>query len=211
MQNGVSRGKNRLFAFVASCSFPQKNGFVVEQVVEEKASNGALLCRLVIANFDNEGAHIRRPIMNKSVLIVQVISTIILGTIATYAAVQQWRTTRNQFRLAFYDRRFAVYMATGELAVKIVKAAEVSVEEVFNFAVKTKEASFIFGEDIERYCDEMRDKAMKLAKTGNLNRVFNSEKDRNESLHVSNEIIQWFNTEIDQLPRRFKPYLRIRD
>lgn len=73
------------------------------------------------------------------------INTIVIAIIATYIAIRQYKTSRAQYRLNLYEKRFAVFKATQSFLRDIVKNARVtddSSAEKFWSAVD--DAQFLF-------------------------------------------------------------------
>jgi predicted ABC-type ATPase len=87
--------------------------------------------------------------------ISQVILAAAIGTVTVFIlrqqsriAQQQWQTNHNQFRLHFFDRRIAVYDAVIELAARIAAKGTLTKEELRECVKMTREASFIFDDEI---------------------------------------------------------------
>jgi hypothetical protein len=90
-------------------------------------------------------------------------TTVCIGIVTAYIAWQQWRTNRNQFRLHFFDRRIALYDAVIKLVEGLLQKTTVIPEELHHYITRTREASFLFDDKIQAYCDEVGQKASDLA------------------------------------------------
>jgi hypothetical protein len=87
---------------------------------------------------------------------------VVIAAAAAVIAFQQWRTNHNQFRFALFQRRIGVYDAVIELMAIIAGKGEVTWEQLRGYAVKTREASFIFDDQVQAYCNEVYKRGVKL-------------------------------------------------
>ena len=138
--------------------------------------------------------------------------TPLIAFIAVGIAYQQWITSRNQFRLNYFDKRVAVYTATMEFVAEILTNMTCTQESNRIYLVKTREARFLFEKEIEDYLLEINKKATKL--------MIYSEIKKNKSQMSGTldediekiELFQWFlQQQTSVIPSKFEKYLKVEE
>lgn len=135
--------------------------------------------------------------------------TPIIAIIVAYIAWRQHKTDKDKLRLDLYEKRFKVYQSTIELLAIILKKADVSLEEVSQFAFKTNESKFLFENEIPDYIENLRKNAIKLHY---LERRFreNTSIDEDEKGRIANEsndLEEWFGDQFKATNDLFTKYL----
>ncbi len=82
------------------------------------------------------------------------------GIFLSWLAYRNHQVSRNQLKLALYDRRFKVYEAVKQLLVDATKTDRLSVEGVASCLKASTEARFLFDQDAVRFIDRVRAKAL---------------------------------------------------
>ena len=143
---------------------------------------------------------------------LKALLTPIIAVLAVYIAYRQWITTRNQFRLNYFDRRLSVYTAAMELVSEIGIMGTISPEKARVFLVKTREARFLFADDIDAYCTELYKKSEQLRIKEDVFRDTNPQDSKRERMiNEITELKTWFHNQITYIPQRFEKYLKIED
>jgi hypothetical protein len=148
-----------------------------------------------------------------STLLVGIATLILSSRIARVSAdlaSQQLETAQNKLRFDLFDRRFAAFEAAMKLVSIAVRKGDVPDEARHEFLVATKGVEFLFDRELQDYCDTLAKEALSV-------RVGQQEMD---SLPVGNQRaasavalgdrLKWFNDQVDEIPKRFGPFLRIR-
>lgn len=143
---------------------------------------------------------------------LKALLTPIIAVLAVYIAYRQWLTTRNQFRLNYFDRRLSVYTAAMELVSEIGITGTISPEKARTFLVKTREARFLFADDIDVYCAELYKKSELLGtKKEDFRDMSPQDSKRERMINEITELQTWFQNQISNIPQRFEKYLKIED
>jgi hypothetical protein len=126
-------------------------------------------------------------------------------------AEKQAETARNRLRLDLFERRFTVYEALMVMAAIAAQKGEVTSEERRTCAIATKGAEFLFNKEIDDYCLKLGREATLL---GLDNHHINQLKSTGAKQYLEAEVSKgermiWFNTQIDEMPKRFAEFLKI--
>jgi tryptophan synthase alpha subunit len=134
---------------------------------------------------------------------------IVIAFLGVYIAWQQWRTNRNQLRLALHKERFEVYEATTEFIALVVDNG-VTQEGMKNFVLNTRKAHFLFNDTVEEYLTRLRKEALAVRVEQIKIDHPTSEEDRVKSAQDQGARLQWLVSELNKLPKDFDRYLRVR-
>jgi len=143
---------------------------------------------------------------------LKALLTPLIAVLAVYIAYRQWITSRNQFRLNYFDRRLSIYTAAMELVSEIGMTGTISQEKARSFLVKTREARFLFADDIDIYCTELYKNSQQLRIKEEVFRDTNPLPPKQD--HMIDEITSlktWFQDQITIIPQIFEKYLKIED
>jgi hypothetical protein len=88
-----------------------------------------------------------------------------VAIIAVYIAFRQHRTNQEKLRLDLYEKRLAVYHALKDLLGAVMRDADLKIEVLRDFALRSGEAVFLFGPDITEYLDQVKKTAIQLRAT----------------------------------------------
>ncbi len=77
--------------------------------------------------------------------------TIMIGVFVAYTAYNQYRLSKEKFKLDMFDKRYGVYKNTQVFLTKILIDAKIEMEDIFEFRAGTQDSVFLFKEDIPNY------------------------------------------------------------
>ena len=142
---------------------------------------------------------------------LQGLLTPVIGCIATYIAIQQWKAKKLEVNLQVYDRRLHVYEAVKKILGIVTRDADVKTEELLTFMSDAAQADFLFGSEIKQYIEEMYRRGIKL---GAANKTYNQNRDKpdfNPRKTVEEQTVQlnWFGQQYDVVTDKFKKYLNV--
>lgn len=139
---------------------------------------------------------------------LKALLTPIIAVLAVYIAYRQWITARNQFRLNYFDRRLSIFTAVMEFVSGIDITGTIPQEKARAFLMKTREARFLFADDIDAYCTELYNKSEQLIIKKEVFKDQNPQTSERE--RMINEIVElktWFHNQIPNISQRFEKYL----
>ena len=135
----------------------------------------------------------------------------LIAVVAVAIASQQWFTNRNTLKLQLFDRRIEVYQSiTHYLGYVQVGDPANKQEEHIKFLKATKDAYYLFGDDIKEFVNEIKDKCIRLQSlerefTGNI-----SEDERNKNIKKQSEIDGWLRVTLINIEPKFEKYLKLK-
>jgi hypothetical protein len=136
-------------------------------------------------------------------------------SVTGYIAWQQMRTAKNKFRLDLFDRRFPVFEAAMKFVSIAAQKGDVSEEARQEFLIATRGVEFLFDRKIQDYCDKLINEAVNLHHGFKLKDLPRSGAPEQDAKHIKrietwSERAQWFNEQVEEVPKRFGPFLRVR-
>ncbi len=141
-------------------------------------------------------------------LILQALLTPVIGILAVIIAWQQWRTAHNKFRLDYFQHRYPIYKAMMILAVGISERGTVDDDELQAFAKNTRGIDFFFNEEINKYGRELYKEALAINMGHKkIHQGPSSEKEKSQEL--LQQRVAWFIKQVDEIPKKFRPYLKV--
>jgi hypothetical protein len=87
---------------------------------------------------------------------------VVIAAIVAYIAWQQHKTNRDKLRLDLYNKRYSVFYSLMTMLAHISRHGKIDLTQVNDFSRATKEAVFLFDEDINTYLETIREKALRL-------------------------------------------------
>lgn len=131
----------------------------------------------------------------------------IIGSAVAYIAYQQHKTNRDKIRLDLYDRRFKLYKEMTSFLGSIVTIRNISDNDLVNFLRNTRDAVFLFKDDIPNYISEIYTQAIELQLKdkevgGKILGV-----DTKKAIEKQAEVFKWFEKQLEECTVRFKKYL----
>lgn len=136
--------------------------------------------------------------------------TPVIAFLAAYIAWRQWKTAQNRLKLDLFERRFSVYDATKGLIASIMQTGKATDENMFKFLAATKEAKWLFDDQIASYLDEkVWEKTVDLQTLNSELEGLPKGPDRTENIHKQRDIKLWLNSQLKEIDRLFSKFLRI--
>jgi hypothetical protein len=145
-----------------------------------------------------------------NLLTTTLILTGAIGCVTVYIAWQQAEIARNKLRLDLFDRRWVVFEAVMKLASIVLEKADIRYEQIRDFSIATKGVQFLFDQKLYDYCSELRKEALAvMAGNKEMEPLAVGEK-RTKIAAYLNQRLLWFSDQLDEIPKRFAPFLKIR-
>jgi len=142
------------------------------------------------------------------------IVALVVGIVGAVIAWRQYQTARAKLKLDLFDRRYGIFMATWSHLSSVVQNgpepkgdASQAFEIIKTFRNNVPQAGFLFGEDIERYLDEIHENQMEA---WGLRMKYDQGDLSQQEIVRKTELTNWFLNEARDAKRRFRPYLDLR-
>ncbi len=157
---------------------------------------------------------------------IQVLSALsapVIGGAAIYIARQQWKTAELQretnekrWKHERYERRLKVYQEVREILNLVIRSAHPDIKDLQAFRIATAEADFIYGEDVQKYIEEIFNNGLQLHIAKQQYRDFTMGPNPPGYDHAAvvdkmHTAIEWFNGQFEHARELFRPYLNISD
>ncbi|UCD00261.1 MAG: hypothetical protein JSW66_10330 [Phycisphaerales bacterium] len=138
------------------------------------------------------------------------IITIMIGVFVAYTGYNQYRLSKEKFKLDTFDKRYGVYKNTQVFLTKILRDAKIEMEDVFEFRAGTQDSIFLFKEDIPDYLENIDKKARDLLEIHmSLNNVPKGN-ERSQMCRKQTELLGWLTSQLPELKNKFAPYLKFK-
>jgi hypothetical protein len=157
---------------------------------------------------------------------IQVLSALsapVIGGAAIYIARQQWRTAELQretnekrWKHERYERRLKVYQEVREILSLVISSAHPDIKDLRAFRLATAEADFIYGDDVQKYIEEIFKKGFQLYTANQHYRDATMKPhppgyDHDAVVDRMTKALEWFDGQFDHARELFRPYLDISD
>ncbi len=88
---------------------------------------------------------------------------LVAAFIAGAIAYRQWKTAHDKLRLDLFEKRYAVYSELRSVLATTLQQGTISYEEVMTFYRNFRGAEFLFGDEIEKYLEQIKDSLIKVS------------------------------------------------
>jgi ABC-type nickel/cobalt efflux system permease component RcnA len=139
---------------------------------------------------------------------LQAALPVVIAFLGVYIAWQQWRTNRNQLRLALHKERFEVYEAATQFIAHVVDEG-ITQAGMRDFVLNTRKARFLFNEEVEKYLTRLRKEALAIRLEQTRIDHPASEDSRIKAIEDQHARLEWLIKELDNLPNDFDRFLRV--
>jgi len=132
--------------------------------------------------------------------------TIMIGVFVAYTAYNQYRLSKEKFKLDMFDKRYGVYKNTQVFLTKILRDAKIEMEDIFEFRAGTQDSVFLFKEDIPNYLKNIDNKALDFWRIHKSLGGVPKSKMANEQ----SKLLKCFANQLLELKDKFAPYLKFK-
>jgi len=136
--------------------------------------------------------------------------TIMIGIFVAYTAYNQYRLSKDKFKLDMFEKRYGVYKNTQGFLTKILKDAKIEMEDIFEFRAGTQDSVFLFEEDIPNYIKAIDNKAWELWEIHESLDGIPKGEERSNMCRKQTEIFGWLRSQLPELKNKFAPYLKFK-
>jgi len=151
--------------------------------------------------------------MEQLIEIFRALLTPVIAIVATYIALQQWKTNKQKLDLDRYDRRLRVYEEVKKILSIIVRDAKASSDDLLRFRTSVSEADFLFGPKIPQYIDEIYNHGLSLCRWNREYRDYTQEEpegyDHKKVVDEMDKELTWFTNQFEPAKQKFKKYLDV--
>jgi hypothetical protein len=124
--------------------------------------------------------------------------TPLIAAIVAFVAVQQYKLNRRQYRLALFEKRYAIYNTVVQRCAEVVNKMASPLEDNQRFLRETRDNDFLFGPEIHNLIDQ-------IWKQGNNLMTFQAIRPAQPLKET--EIMDWFLKKLSDTPKIFFKYI----
>ena len=133
--------------------------------------------------------------------------TLVLAASVAIVAWLQWWVALNKLRLDLFDRRYKVYDATRKYLAAIFQEAKFTNSQLFEFYAGTSDAEFLFGNDVVKYLEEIRTRAVRMQTAHHLFEPMPVGDERSRHVQIAHDELKWLTDQLTEMSKIFAPYL----
>ena len=136
---------------------------------------------------------------------------LVIGSIGTYIAFNQYRTNRDKLRLDLFEKRLEAYEKLQEYFNYLFRDVHVDNKAISILAEARYRSRFLFGDEIMEHISEVWDRAMEMRCLGL--KLYGSERlpvgeERDMACDKESSLLQWNITQQSNSPERYAKYLK---
>jgi len=135
------------------------------------------------------------------------IATLFLSVAVVVIAALQWRIADNKLRLDLFDRRYKVYDVTRKFLATILREANFTNSQLFEFYAGTSDAEFLFGADVTEHLEKIRKRAVHLQTAQRIFEPLPVGDERSKHVQAAHDDLSWLTDQITEITKTFAPYL----
>lgn len=136
--------------------------------------------------------------------------TITIGVFVAYTGYNQYRLSKEKFKLDLFDKRFSVYKGTQVLLTHILRDGKVDERQFYQFRADTQDSVFLFDKDITDYLNTIDSKTLNLLASQDKLNDLPVGQQRTAECGVKSQLLKWLIDQLPELKERFSPYLRFK-
>ena len=133
-----------------------------------------------------------------------------LGEQQQALASQQHTLAQEKFKLDLFEKRYAVYVATGEFLSEIIRQGRSNIEGAVEFSRKTSNAAFLFEQPVVDYLDSLYKRAINLCALHDKFEFLPVGDERSKAVNEHVDRLLELGDEIKNLKDVFGPYLKFK-
>ena len=134
-----------------------------------------------------------------------------LGKNQVEIATGQYAANLNKLRMDLFDRRMKIYEALMKFVATIVQRANITQDDLFEFSRGTKDAVFLFDDEIVKYTKEVYDRGVDVMS-------INAELEnlpvgdvRKAAIEKKRDLMIWFSSQFETSKTEFGKFLSLKE
>ena len=141
-----------------------------------------------------------------TMIYISIITTVIALVVGLVACLN-YRINRENFRLALFEKRFAVFEAASQLLAKIGQDAAVEVSDMGDYLRGTANAEFLFDDSVIKFLEKVYADSNKLRSNSAKLKGIGQGKQRNRIVDNEEEVLDELGKSLSDIREVFMPYL----
>ena len=130
------------------------------------------------------------------------IITLVIGVFVAYTAYNQYRLSKEKFKLDMFDKRYGVYKNTQVFLTKFLRDAKIEMDDIFEFRAGTQDSVFLFKEDIPNYLKNIDNKALEFREIHESLDVVPKGEERSNMCRKQTDLSHWLTSQLPELKNK---------
>jgi hypothetical protein len=151
--------------------------------------------------------------MDKIIEITSSILTPLTAIIVVYIAIKQYKLEKFYTKIDLYETRLPIYQSVMVFISKVIKDADIKLEDCFQLLRETSQKSFLFKPEVNNYIDKVYKKGLQLNMTNKqINALIDDSSKNKEYQKIceeNHELLVWFGEQFKETEKIFGKYLII--
>ena len=118
--------------------------------------------------------------------------------------------SKNRLRFDLFEKRFAAFEAALKLVSIAVSKGDVPDEVRREFVTATRGVEFLFNRHLQDYCDKLAREALDVRLGERRLETLPEGEPRTKVSQAWQGRMQWFTEQMEEIPKQFGPFLKIR-
>jgi hypothetical protein len=136
--------------------------------------------------------------------------TACIGVFVAFVGYQQYRISRERFKLDLFEKRFSVYKGIQVFLTHILINANFELEQFYKFRADTQDATFLFDKDITDYIDLIDKKSLEFNCLCDELKSIPVGEERTKKCEEKGRLLKWLIGQLPKLKEVFAPYLKFK-
>ena len=140
------------------------------------------------------------------------LSPYLASAIALLAAViawAQWHTARSKLVLNLFNQRMEVYIGVRNVMARVMQRGTADIEDIVNFSEPQDRARFLFGDDVNRYFQELRKTLANLGYCRTIIEQLKGDEEYLKAVELNYTSLRRVGNSYEELGAFLEPYMRM--
>lgn len=134
--------------------------------------------------------------------------TVIVACFGAYMAYQQFRLSREKFKLDLFEKRFSVFAGVRLFLSEVMRDGKTDLKAIFEYRASIAEASFLFEADVIDHLEEIYKRAVRMNTLDMKLKEVPVGEERNKLVAQEGEELTWLTDQLPVLKVKFERYLK---
>lgn len=135
---------------------------------------------------------------------------VLIGMFTAWTAWSQYSINKEKLKLDLFEKRFSIFKATRKFLSIVLRDAEISLEDIYEYRANTSEVDFFFKKDVIDYLKEIDNRALKLRTLEEKIKDLSKGDELSKKVENIDECLEFFESKLPELKTVFNPYMKFK-
>jgi hypothetical protein len=132
-----------------------------------------------------------------------------IAIVTTTIVILQYRTERQKWRLALFDKRYPVFLSAMGFIASIVAQGDAKDEDLTKFLRDSKDRDLLFGDEVKEHLELLHRKGVDLRTHSKIMERLPIGEERTKHTTAIRDLNLWFESQYKATRQVFYPYIKI--